>query len=188
MGSFQSALFVAVVASVFGAIAIFVEDLPSIVRGILAVIGLVCLLWVASLIRQGIRYLSSGKDWRVEVTERKVSWQSPVPETMASFEVPLSDILTLRHVITKLGSRNAGRRHDYTIELRTNDIIDVSDQISGIAPEKVFEAMQERGVPLVEEFVHTKEQFRQKRNEKRARKREAKARHRLQTSSVVSGR
>jgi len=186
VGSFQSALFVATLSCVFGAVALLIEQLPIVMKVIFACVGFATLFWVASLIRQGLRYLKSGKDWRVEVTSRKVSWQSPVHETMASFELPLADIQTLRHVATKVGTRNAGPSHDYTIELRNGDVIDVSDQISGIHPEKVFEAMLENGVPFEREFVNTKEQASQKREQKRARRRAVKAKQRPHTVSVVS--
>lgn len=186
VGSIQSALFVAIVVCVFATVALFVEDLPTFVKFVFATVSFALVFWVASLIRQGIRYLRSGKDWRVEITNRKLSWQSPVQETMTSFDVLLSDILSLRHVMMKTGSKRGARSHDYTIELRNGTVIEVSDQISGIHPEEVFEAIHEKGVPYAKEFIYKKEEIRQWREQKRARRREAKDRHQRQRHSVVS--
>lgn len=188
IGSFQSALFVCIFICVFGSIALFAKELPTFVKVIFAAFAFGFVFWVISLIQQGLRYLKSGKDWHVEVTDHKLLWQSPVQETMASFEVLLSDILTLRHVVAKTDSKRGTRSHDFTIELRNGEIIEVSDQISGVHPKEVFEAIHENGVPYAQEFVYTKEQIRERRNQKRARRRAAKAKRHLQTTAVVSGR
>lgn len=188
IGSFQSATIVALIGSIFGVVAAVASEMPVFMKVIFSIVAFGCLLGVAAYVRQGIRYLKSGKPWRVEVTSRKLSWQSPVEDTLASFELPLSEILTLRHVMTKVAGRKTVPSHEYTIELRNGQIIKVSDQISGIHPEKVFEAMRQQGVPFAKELVRTKEELRQRREQKRARRRKSRANRRLERTSVVSAR
>ncbi len=184
-GSFLGAAFVTVVGGLFVGTFFLAEGLPTFAKVILLGVGLLSFLWVRSLIREGRSYLRSGRDWRVEITDRKLSWQSPVQEIMASFEIPLSNIQAVRHVRTRRSQRSgSGYRDAYTIERHKGETIKVSDQISGIQPDVVFTALQEAGVPYEKEVIHTKEQFREKRELRRAKRRERRAKRRLQPATV----
>jgi hypothetical protein len=186
--SLTGASIVALVGSIFAAILLFADDLPTFAKVVMAGAVILCLLWMISLVRRAIAFLRAGRDWRVEITDRKLSWQSPLQDVQKSFGVPFSNIKTLRHVRTKTGSKGTRYTDRYTIELKKGGDIKLSKNVSGVNPEDVFQAMHEKGVPFVQEVIRTKAQHRQKREEKRARRREARAQRSPRGGAVVSGR
>jgi len=42
--------------------------------------------------------IDDGRDWYVEITNEKLTWFSPIPEQMESFEARLSDIAAVHQV------------------------------------------------------------------------------------------
>jgi len=171
--SLLNALLVALVGCIFLAVFFIDKALPTIFVVCIVFAELMIAIMVAHYIKEARQYLHSNKEWRVEVTGRKLKWQSPVPEIMQSFEIERDNIKTLRHVIykTKSGSRTR-TSHRYFIDLNVGDNIQISDQISGISPYDVFQALEKHGFPLAEETSRPS----QRRQEKQERRRQRRAR------------
>lgn len=184
--SFVHAAVATLVGCLFIAIAVFVIDLPAVAGVLLPIIGLLSLIWAVGLARTGAKYLSSGMGWRVEVTEQSLSWQSPLEQVMASFDVPLSNIRTLRHVSTRRSGKGVGYRNDFTIELVEGNTIKISENVRGIDPGLVFEALEAEGVSIVREVYHTKAEIRKKHEKKLDNKRAMRAKRRSESTENLT--
>lgn len=173
--SFVHAAVAAVVGCAFIAVAVFVSDLPSVAAVLLLIIGVASLAWAVGLGRTGVRVLEDGQGWRVEITEQSLSWQSPLQKVMASFDVPLLNIRTLRHIQTRRTGKNLGYRNEFIIELIDGDNIQVSENISGVDPLLVFQALESQGVSIERESYHTQAEVKQKHRHRLDKKRAMRA-------------
>lgn len=149
------------VGSIFVAAGIFADSVPMLGAIGFSVVGLLAYCWGLSLFRSARSYLKSGRDWRVEITNIGLSWQSADENVMASFHVAFKEIELLRHFRIRRGGKSQGYRDSYTIELNSGESIELSSNIPGIRPALVFEALEEEGLPIEREHYLTKNEVRQ---------------------------
>lgn len=146
-------LVVTVVGAVFGSLFFVVSDLPWPVRTA-AVVAVIISIWMFQRIAREItQILKKGEDWRVEITDTKLTWYSPVPEQMQSIELALSQIKATHFIHTRYRNSKRRPRKEYHIETVDGGIVKLDPQLCGINPHRVFKAMEEQGVKF-ESNVH----------------------------------
>jgi hypothetical protein len=103
--------------------------------------------------RQARAILKDGRDWQVEITDEMLSWFSPIPEQMESFEVKLSDIASVNQ--KQIQFRNSDRAPKTTFHIESTDgrRLKIDPQLCGINPVEVFRALENKGI----EFTFTTE-------------------------------
>ncbi|WP_192963698.1 hypothetical protein [Phycobacter azelaicus] len=152
-GKMFSASIALVVAVAFGSILALVDDLPIIVSTAAlgsAAIGLVIFF---KIVKEARDVLKDGRSWRVEITENKLIWASPVDHIMKPFELNLDDIRGTRRLFIIRKNSKVRPKNEYFIDLRDGSSMKISDQLSAIPPKTVFEALQERGIDFQEETL-----------------------------------
>lgn len=175
-----------VVGTVFIALPVFLTDLPTAASiGSLAVSTL-CFLWALALARAARAYTKSGLDWRVEVSGSLLSWQSPLEKVMASFSVPLSNIKLLRQIKTRRSGKGAGFRSEFIIELTRGDAIKLPENVPGIDPAEVFEALESAGVRIEREEYLTRSDVIDKHRKRLAEKRLSREQTEPEASNAVA--
>jgi hypothetical protein len=142
-----------IVGLVFALIFWFAEDLPMIAKAFLLFAVAIALIVSVVQFRHARAILKDGRDWQVEITDEMLSWFSPIPEQMESFEVKLSDIASVNQ--KQIQFRNSDRTPDTTfhIEFTNGRRLKIDPQLCGINPVKVFRALENKGI----EFTFTTE-------------------------------
>lgn len=147
-----SALVSLIVGVCFIAVFLLVSDLHLAVK-IAIVPAVIISAWITiKLIREAVRIFQSGETWRVEITDQHLLWHSPVQELMQSFQLPMNQLKTVRRICYLAKNSKATPRNKYFIELHDGRAVEIDDQISGIAPRKVFKALGEIGIPFQEDI------------------------------------
>jgi hypothetical protein len=136
----------AIIGLVFALIFWFAENLPMIARTFLLFAVTIALILSVIEFRQARAILKDGRDWQVEITDEKLTWFSPIPEQMESFEVKLSDIASVQQ--KQIQFRNSDRTPDTTFQIEFTDgrTLEIDPQLCGISPVKVFRVLEDKGI------------------------------------------
>lgn len=120
------------------------------------VIGIICFaLFIAVLIfisnlKDVIQLLRNGEDWTVEVSDEKLSWFSPLPKQMRSFDAALCDIACVEHKLVKSRLSTQGsakrRKETFKIHFHNKKSLKINPFQSGINPYDVFKELERRGI------------------------------------------
>ena len=135
-----------IVGLVFALISWFAEDLPMFAKAFFLFAVTIALILSVAMFRQARAILKDGRDWQVEITDEMLSWFSPIPEQMESFEVKLSDIASVQQ--KQIQFRNSDRTPDTTFQIEFTDgrTLEIDPQLCGINPVKVFRVLEDKGI------------------------------------------
>lgn len=135
-------------ASVF-----FIAEEGRLTGGLIAVLCIaifIALFMLFATVKDMVQISSNGEDWTVEVSNEKLSWHSPLPNQMKSFETKLCDIASVEFKKIRFrsnGSSNIKKYKQYFhIRFRDGKSLKLDPFRSGINPFKVFEELERRGV------------------------------------------
>lgn len=126
-------------------------------------IGGVCMCIAALLIFvSALRYFFAKSNWRVEISNDKLKWQSAAEHLQKSFQVQLSDIDYVQTVVEVNTSRRGKgpRSASNLIHLKSGKVITVREDISGIWPHRVFKALEKHGVDYLRADVRSLSAYR----------------------------
>ncbi|KJZ19897.1 hypothetical protein [Loktanella sp. S4079] len=119
----------------------------EIIVKIASAVALVVSIFMAIAVILEVRaVVNSGKAWRVVITDDQLSWESPIPEQMKPFQVALADIDRTCLKITRFRNSKRNPKKEWSIILRNRHHIAIDGQMSGINPNKVFEALETKGI------------------------------------------
>lgn len=135
-----------VIGLIFALIFWFVEDLPTIAEIALVFFVIVALALSVAMFRQARAILKDGRDWQVEITDEMLSWFSPIPEQMESFEVKLSDIASVHQKQIRFRNSDRAPKTTFHIEFTNGRKLEIDPQLCGINPIKVFRALESIGI------------------------------------------
>ena len=140
-----------VVGACFAGLVILKKDLPLAVL-IASGLAVLCSIWMTiKLIRETIAVLKSGEEWRVEINQHSLSWYSPVPDIMQSFQVPLTSIQSVQRVYTKYKGSGRNATNHFYIHFTNGQAYELKEQLCGISPMKVFKAIEDYSIPFIQE-------------------------------------
>ncbi|MDH5528830.1 MAG: hypothetical protein OEY05_02245 [Paracoccaceae bacterium] len=145
-----SAAIVLLAMAAFGSIFVLLEDLPTVVSIVAAGAMVIGALVFLRIVKEAGDILKNGKPWRVEITDTKLIWGSPVATIMEPFEVYLNDIRVTRRIFVTQKNSKVSPKNKYFIDLHDGTSIEVSDQLSAIEPRKVFKALETQGIEYQE--------------------------------------
>lgn len=99
-------------------------------------------------LRDLIQILRDGQDWTVEVSDTKLSWNSPLPKQMKPFEAELSQITSVefKKIKHRRGHSKIKAKEYFHIHFRDGKSLKINPFQSGINPYSVFEELGKRGV------------------------------------------
>lgn len=138
------------VAGCFAVVGFVVDDLPTLFWIACGFVCLVATVMAIVLIREISEVMKSGADWSVVVSDHTLTWNSPVPEQMKSFSLPLAEIAEIEQRMTQYNNSKRSPKVEFFIKRTDGDTVKVDRQKSGIAPRKVFLELQRRGVAFRE--------------------------------------
>jgi len=130
----------------------FVSDLHLAVEIVIGLVVIISIWMTLKIICEAIFIFQSGDAWRVEITDQYLLWHSPVQEIMKSFKLPMDNLKTVRRICYIAKNSKVSPRNKYLIELHDGSVVEIDDQISGIAPHKVFKALDKLGIPFHEDI------------------------------------
>ena len=107
---------------------------------------LVALVLAFALLREIRQIRDNGQDWVVQITDKELIWDSPIPEQMQPFRLNLSDITQLLRTHTYHVNSNKPSKTTWEILPNSGSPLEINGQMSGINPEKVFKALEEKGI------------------------------------------
>ncbi|MFQ1701306.1 hypothetical protein ACJ5NV_12005 [Loktanella agnita] len=118
-----------------------------------AIAVLIALGMIVALVREIRAVLASGQDWVVKITENALIWDSPVPEQMQPFTLALTEIAKTRRTMTHYRNSDKSADNIWEILLHDGPPLKIDEQLSGINPEKVFNALAQRGITFEKRSV-----------------------------------
>ena len=146
-------IFIALICGGFFVSAFFLADSDKLTGLVIAGLSFAILIIAFILfgnLKDLAQILSDGQDWTVEVSDEKLSWNSPLQNQMKSFEAKFCDIASVEFKKIRFrnnGSRTAKRYKQYFhIHFRNGSSLKIDPFRSGINPFKVFEELERRGV------------------------------------------
>jgi len=137
-----------VVGTAFGSI-FFLADEGRLVWPVVTAIVvaiLIAMFIFFKLATDTIAILKDGRAWKVEITEDQLFWFSPTPEQMKSFEAKLSDISSVQQRLVRYKNSKKTPRNFFHIHFSNGRSLELKPQLCGINPQKVFKALESRGV------------------------------------------
>lgn len=135
-----------IVGLVFALISWFAEDLPMVAKAFFLFAVTIALILSVAMFRQARAILKDGRDWQVEITDEMLSWFSPIPEQMESFEVKLSDIASVHQKQIRFRNSDRAPKTTFHIEFTNGRKLKLDPQLCGINPIKVFRALESIGI------------------------------------------
>ena len=138
-----------IVGLVFALISWFAEDLPMFAKAFFLFAVTIALILSVAMFRQARAILKDGRDWQVEITDEMLSWFSPIPEQMESFEVKLSDIASVHQKQIRFRNSDRAPKTTFHIEFANGRQLKIDPQLCGINPIKVFRALENKGIEFV---------------------------------------
>lgn len=138
-----------IVGLVFTSVFWFVEMPPTIVKIAAAIAVVIALVMSIKLLKEALAILRDGRNWQVEITDEKLSWFSPLPDQMESFEVKLSDIASVQQQLIRYKNSKKSPKTTFHIKFLDGQKQEIHPQLSGINPAKVFSALEAKGIEFV---------------------------------------
>ena len=143
------------VSAAFVVAIVFAEQASLFIK---LVLGLAVLIGAALSLKIGreiVAVLGSGEAWYVEISDQRLTWYSPLPAQMKSFEVALSDIEEATKTLVQYRNSNRTPKTEFAINQADGNVIKIDPQTSGINPVKVFAALEQKGINVLS--LHRKE-------------------------------
>ncbi|MGH1483032.1 MAG: hypothetical protein ACRBM6_30715 [Geminicoccales bacterium] len=141
-------LIVLFVGGAFSSLFFLVDDRPVMIDIFSAGAVLLAIFFLTKVTREIIALVKSGKPWRVEITNQALTWESPVQEQMKSLMTSLSDIRAVRKTHHRYRNSKRSPKTKYHIDFENGQQLEIKAQMCGISPEKVFSALEEKGIPF----------------------------------------
>lgn len=143
-----SLMIILVVGGVFLSIIFFADDRPLTIDIFSLGAVLIAFFFLIKVTREIIALMKSGKPWRVKITNRTLTWESPVQEQMKSLMINLSDISAVRKTHHRYRNSKRSSKTKFHIDFENGQQLEIKAQMCGINPEKVFSALEEKGIPF----------------------------------------
>ena len=136
------------VGAAFASIFYFVDD-DKLVWPVMLAAGvaiLISVIMALKIIKEIIAVLQSGEPWKVIITNDILSWHSPIPDQMESFELKLSEISSVRQQVIRYKNSKRTPKTSFHIFQTNGKKLELKAQLCGINPHKVFKALESKNI------------------------------------------
>ncbi len=137
-----------IVSAVFGSLFFLVDEerlVWPVIAGIVFAL-FICVIIIVALFRETIAILKDGRTWKVEITSDRITWFSPLPKQMESFEAEFSEISYVQQKLVHYrGSKKSSKNYFY-INFTNGRSLEIKAQMCGFNPVKIFKALEKQGV------------------------------------------